>query len=55
MKLILKLLIAIICLSPTIASAQKVFADYDKSVAFSHYKTYDWSQGQEPAIRLSIR
>lgn len=46
MKLILKLLVTIICLSPTFASAQKVFADYDKSVDFSHYKTYAWSQGR---------
>lgn len=36
---------AAIILSPSITSAQKVKADYDKTISFSGYRTYSWREG----------
>ena len=44
MKLML-IIAAVIILSPSITRAQKVKADYDKTISFSGYKTYSWREG----------
>ena len=35
------------------ALAQKVNTDYDRSVDFTHYKTYAWLESKNPAPELA--
>ena len=46
MKLFLQILVVLFFVSPAVVRAQKVAVDYDKTVNFSKYKTYAWSQGK---------
>ena len=40
------LFVALACMMPLVASAQKVDVDYDKAVDFSKARTYAWQTGQ---------
>jgi hypothetical protein len=49
MKLRLIILAAVLFVSPAVTRAQKVTVDYDKSVNFSGFKTFTWSEGSGQA------
>ena len=46
MNFTLIILVTVVFASASITRAQKVTVDYDKSVNFSNYKTYTWSEGK---------
>jgi uncharacterized protein DUF4136 len=50
--LIVALPIVCVCLLPSLARAQKVNVDFDKSVDFAKFKTYAWQEGQSAANPL---
>jgi hypothetical protein len=56
MRLILGLLAVILIASSSVARAQKVTVDYDKTVNFSNYNTYAWSEGaaRNPIVKQMI-
>ena len=49
MKLSLFILLAVVFAGPAVTRAQKVTVDYDKSINFSNYKTFAWSEGKGEA------
>ena len=49
MKLTLIILSVVLFATPSVIRAQKVTVDYNKSVNFSNYKTFAWSEGSGEA------
>jgi hypothetical protein len=51
---LLKAMLAVVavCLIPTIASAQTVSVDYDRTADFSKFRTYAWREGRPAANPL---
>jgi hypothetical protein len=46
-------LAALVALAPCALEAQTVKIDFDKKADFSKYKTFAWSESQEPAVNLA--
>ena len=47
-------LAAMIVLGPRALEAQTVKIDFDKQADFSKYKTFAWSESQEPFVKKSF-